>query len=77
MKILLKIVFFLLNVLFKDAVNCRGYRTSEDFSNVLVTNLLVTLTYLVYDRKLCRNFNIERHDVDVTIGKKRTGCLIV
>jgi len=68
---------FLLNVLFKDAFNCRGYRTSDDFTDVLDKNLLVTVTYLVHDRKLCRDFTVERHDVNVTIGKKRTGCLII
>ena len=50
---------------------------SDDFSNALDTNLLVTITYFMHDWKLCREFNVERHDVIVTIGKKRTGCLII
>lgn len=64
-------------MLFKNAVSCRGYKMSDDFSNVLDTNLLVTITYFMHDWKLCREFNVERHDVIVTIGKKRTGCLII
>jgi hypothetical protein len=64
-------------VLFKDAVICRGYRTSDHFSDVLDKNLLVTITYFVHNRKFCRDINVESRDVNVAIGNKRTGCLIL